>query len=168
MVKGAWLLAACLVAVTPIAGIAATATVQIVDYGTFAFDSPFAKGPTIAAGQTPKNEQEATFQRSDRVPLQLGIRFGVFIIVTTPGTAAGQSLALRKITRFPAPGLKNPETGKTVLSEATAVTVRLGEQQGPFGYVLDHDWELVPGTWKIEFWYGDEKLAEQAFIATKP
>jgi hypothetical protein len=35
------------------------------------------------------------------------------------------------------------------------------------GYGLDQPWELLAGNWIIEFWNGDQKLAEQSFSVTK-
>jgi hypothetical protein len=31
------------------------------------------------------------------------------------------------------------------------------------GYGFDHDWELVPGPWVLELWYGSRKLATHTF-----
>ena len=35
------------------------------------------------------------------------------------------------------------------------------------GYQFGHDWEIVPGTWTIELWDGDRKLASQSFQVVK-
>jgi hypothetical protein len=34
-------------------------------------------------------------------------------------------------------------------------------------YSLRHEWEVVPGNWTIQIWYGDRKLAEQTFTLVK-
>ncbi len=142
-------------------------TVQIVNYGMVQRKPLMLQNSSDATSTSGKGEQEVTFQRTDQVPLESGVRFGVFILASNPKLPNGQTVTLRKVTRFPSPGLTNPETRKTILSEAVPITLRTGEPQGPFGFGLDHDWELIPGTWKVEFWLGDEKLAEQAFVLTK-
>jgi hypothetical protein len=118
MSKLFWLLAICLVAVSPSAGLAADLTLQIVDYGTYHSENQqIIKGPTVASGQRREGGQTVLLQRTDRVPMELGARFGVWVIASIPGAPAGQQVTLRKINRFPAPGLTNPATGKTTLTE---------------------------------------------------
>ena len=168
MLKRPWLLTVFAIVFSTAPAAAGDISVQIVNYGMVQRKPLMLQDNSEASSQSGKGEQEVTFQRTDRVPLEPGVRFGVFIVTTNPRLPNGQTVTLRKVTRFPAPGLTNPETRKTTLSEAAPVTVRTGEPQGPFGFGLDHDWELVPGTWKIEFWLGDEKLAEQAFFLAKP
>jgi hypothetical protein len=34
-------------------------------------------------------------------------------------------------------------------------------------YVLDNDWEVVPGVWIFQVWYQGRKLAEQKFTLVK-
>ena len=36
------------------------------------------------------------------------------------------------------------------------------------GYTLDDDWEVVPGIWTLQVWFGDRMLAEKRFTLTKP
>jgi hypothetical protein len=36
------------------------------------------------------------------------------------------------------------------------------------GYVFEHDWELVPGTWTFELWDGKRRLTSQAFQVVRP
>ena len=35
-------------------------------------------------------------------------------------------------------------------------------------YGFDDAWEVVPGTWVLEFWVGDSKIGEQSFTVVKP
>jgi len=168
MARCLWLIALCAVTVSPVLATAGDVTVQIVNYGMVQTKPLMLQGSAAPSSQPGQGEEEVTFQRTDQVPLRPGARFGVFILASMPNSPPGRMVTLRKVTRFPAPGLTNPETRKTILSEAVPITVRTGEPQGPFGYGLDHDWELRPGTWRIEFWYGDEKVAEQVFLLTTP
>lgn len=103
-------------------------------------------------------------EKTDRVPLKRGTTFGVMVEVLGPQD--GRPRMLRRITRFPAPGLRNPQTGKTRPYSETEVTVRVGDTlHGLFSF--DHAWEMVPGTWSMEYWLGDEKLIEKQFTVTR-
>ena len=94
------------------------------------------------------------------IPMQEGVRFGVqYRLTEVPGETV---VNLRKIMRFPAPGLIPPSTGVRVPSNETVIHCVLG-RVCMTGYQLTDPWEMVPGTWKIEIWSADRKLAEQSF-----
>lgn len=54
---------------------------------------------------------------------------------------------------------------KMVKPDGSASTgSRREKEPGPyFSYILNHDYELVPGEWRFEYWYGGKKLCEQTF-----
>jgi hypothetical protein len=116
---------------------------------------------THAGGRRAIGGKAVLLEATDRVPLKLGISFGVELVLDAPHPV--QSAKVRRITRFPPPGLRDPKTGRNFTShEATIplpVRVRL-----PFTFVFDEAWELVPGDWKFEFWIDDEKAAEKTFF----
>jgi Domain of unknown function (DUF3859) len=74
---------------------------------------------------------------------------------------------IRTLRRFPAVGLRNPNTHRTDALEDYVVTIRIGEESYT-DYALTHQWELVPGSWIFEIWSGDRKLASKTFILTNP
>jgi hypothetical protein len=95
------------------------------------------------------------------VPGRIGVRFGFRYRII----GDGQSVTLRRIVHIPEPGVHNPEKGIILTSEVHADTAI-----GPLeiaGYQFGHDWEIVPGTWTIELWDGDRKLASQSFQVVK-
>jgi hypothetical protein len=95
------------------------------------------------------------------VPGRLGLRFGFrYQIVGT-----GDSVTLKRVTHIPAPGVQNPQKGPILTSEVMAPTA-IGKMEIA-GYQFGHDWEIVPGTWTIELWDGDRKLASQSFKVVK-
>lgn len=54
-------------------------------------------------------------------------------------------------------------------SPATIATIeptRIGTMEIA-GYQFRQDWEIAPGTWTIELWDGDRKLASQSFQVVK-
>lgn len=132
---------------------AAELSVHGVDFGIYRIE-----------GDGPSREARL-LQKTDRIPLQRGITFG--IMVDIHGAKDGRERMLRKITRFPAPGLRNPQTGKTRPYSETLVTVRDGDLLHGL-FTFDHAWEMVPGTWSIEYWLGDEKLIGKQFTVVKP
>lgn len=146
------LLAVLLGVTLPIQAGAADITVRVDEFGIYRIES------------TP-NVRAELLRTTDRIPLVRGTTFGVSISVQ--GANTDREWTLRKITRFPAPGLTNPQTGRTRRYSETLVTVRAGQM--PRGlFTFDHAWEMVPGRWTIEYWLGEEKLAEKRFTVVKP
>lgn len=131
----------------PIRAGAADVTVRIEEFGIYRLE----RSPEVRA---------ELVQATDRIPLKQGITFGVSISVQ--GSGNEREWTLRKITRFPAPGLTNPQTGRTRSYSETLVSFYAGQM--PLGlFTFDHPWEMVPGTWAIEYWLGEEKLTEKRF-----
>ena len=98
------------------------------------------------------------------IPARIGTRFGIrYRVVGSPNRA---SVKMTAIIHFPREGLLNPKTGKRIFRDVTTWTRNMGaETYNGFGF--DEEWELVPGTWTYEIWYGDRKLAEQSFTVVK-
>ena len=71
------------------------------------------------------------------------------------------------VDKFPKQGLHKPGSAETFYREEYVATKTIGRESYT-DYGLDHDWKLVPGTWTIELWYRDRKLAEQSFTVVKP
>ena len=147
-----FLLAASLGAALPVRGLAADISVHGVDFGIFRIEG---KGPERKADLV---------QKTDRIPLKRGTTFGIFVDIHGPDD--GRERTLRKITRFPPPGLKNPQTGKTRAYSETVITVRPGDALHGL-FTFSHAWEMVPGTWSIEYWLGDEKLIGKEFTVSR-
>ena len=104
-------------------------------------------------------------QNTDRVPLTIGTSFGITFVVTSASNAP--NVKLRKIMRFPSPGLKNLQTGKTKSYDEAMMTYVPGQEQKAW-YTLEEPFELVPGVWKFELWDGNQKIGERAFTLSKP
>jgi hypothetical protein len=94
------------------------------------------------------------------IPARIGVHFGFYYTVT--GAPNGATVQVRYVNRFPGPGLKNPATGETTHEEDYNQDVSIGDSNYK-GWTFDHDYELVPGTWTFEIWYGDRKIGEQSF-----
>jgi hypothetical protein len=94
------------------------------------------------------------------VHARLCLSFGVEYIVT--GSPSAAQVAIRMVTRFPAPGLDQPGARERKLQEVYSLQLAIGPVHFR-SYTFDEVWELMPGVWTFEFWHKDRKLAEQTF-----
>jgi hypothetical protein len=99
------------------------------------------------------------------VPAKLGLSFGVDYKIA--GTPDGAKIEARRVMRFPAPGGRPPGAAKPLASNTVAIYPALNTVRYS-GYTLEEPWELLPGTWTIEFWYGERKLGAQDFTIVPP
>jgi hypothetical protein len=96
------------------------------------------------------------------VPARLGSNFGFRYRII----GKGKSVRVKKVTHIPEPGIRNPETGNVSLTSVVFIDRTIGDTNFT-SYSLDHDWEIVPGTWTMELWVDDRKLASQSFEVVK-
>jgi hypothetical protein len=107
-----------------------------------------------------------TFTKSTtQVSAKRGIRFGFRYKIV--GAPSGQIVALKGVTRFPPQGLRNPDKHTTTYREEYPLRVKIGDVALD-GYALTDAWEVVPGRWTFEIWYGSRKLAAKTFTLSKP
>lgn len=99
------------------------------------------------------------------IPAQIGTDFGFRYRIV--GKPQGARVNLKFITLIPAPGIRNPTTGNTTVRGEYSRERTLGEETTRI-YGFDYDWEIVPGSWTLEIWQGDRKLASRAFTVVKP
>ncbi len=134
-------------------------SVEIVEYGIYTSDVTQSQrtGSGLLQSTLTNIRHAAT---TTTIPAQHGIRFGFRFHVT--GSPAGAKVELRKVTLFPAPGLKSPKSAEPLRRNEYTLVKSIGETSYT-GYNFDDPWELVPGTWTVQLWSGDRKLAEQRF-----
>ena len=139
--------------------------VDIVDKGVYVVttgdQTPNASTPTgsIAAVTVAKNVQDTT-----TIHGQLGSEFGLRYVVV--GAPAGADVPLDIVITYPMPGLADPSAAKPILESRFTRVKKIGETDY-LGYGFENDWEIVPGTWTFEIWFGGRKLASQAFTVTR-
>lgn len=92
---------------------------------------------------------------------QLCLTFGLEYQIA--GSPNGAMMPLRMVTRFPPPGLRDPETGDAKLHQEVRILKTIGTRHFR-AYTIHESWEMVPGTWSFEIWHRDQKLVEQAFV----
>ncbi len=99
-------------------------------------------------------------KRTTTVPARLGTNF--YFKYRVAGSPLKEKVDIRKVVRLPAAGMRGPKTGEVFYRYERLITVAIGESRYT-GYTFEDAWEMVPGTWTIELWYQDRKLAEQSF-----
>jgi hypothetical protein len=99
------------------------------------------------------------------IPGALGVRMGfLFAVVGEPN---GATAKIDVVLHFPEPGLTDPATRRTHMSDRNALEVGLNDL-GYQEYQFEDFWEIVPGIWVFEFWHNGRKLGEQRFKVILP
>lgn len=124
-----------------------------------------AASPGTPTGKTNIVAGVTLIQKTTTIPVALGTSFGFrYVVVGQPNDAA---VALRVVSHYPSPGLRDPATGNTYMRSEYSVQKKLGVETYK-GYSFEHAWEQVAGTWTFEVWQGDRKLGAQSFTVVKP
>jgi len=123
------------------------------------------QAPDTASRQRSLLSETRLLVSTTRIEARIGVHFGMRYRVV--GRPADASVRLTSVTHYPAPGLKNPNAGKSLLRGEHPLFATIG-QINYRGYVFERDWELVPGAWIFELWDGNRKLASQTFEVVRP
>jgi hypothetical protein len=135
--------------------------IEIVSHGIYAIDKASGQANASNQGMLANIRIAAT---TNVVPAEQGIDFGIQYKVT--GTPSAAPVKLHEVVIYPAGGAHPP--GKPPLaSVAVDVTVPMGTAVRTDFYAFDEPWELIPGTWIFQVWYGNQKLTEQPFTVVK-
>lgn len=99
------------------------------------------------------------------IPAEPGVMFGVsFRIIGAP---EGDLAQLRKVWRFPEPGLRSPTVADPI-RRLERMESRIIGGEAVATYRFDDNWELAPGVWRLEFWQDDRLLLAQDFTIVAP
>ena len=140
--------------------------VEIVEAGIYrAETSGTEQAPGTATRQRNILSETRLLVPTTQVEAKLGVHFGMrYRVVGTPNLA---TVKLVSVTQYPVPGLRNPKNDKPQTRGEHSLLATIG-QINYRGYVFEHDWEMIAGTWTFELWDGQRKLASQNFTVTKP
>ncbi len=140
--------------------------IEIVETGIYRAETALIEhAPATATGQRNILSDTRLIYSTTSIEAKLGVHFGMrYRVVGRPNQA---TVKLTSVTQYPGAGLKKPgtETLQTRGEHALFATIGAVNYRG---YVFEHDWELVPGTWTFELWDGKRKLASQTFNVVKP
>lgn len=138
--------------------------IEITEYGTYATETEdSAAEPGTASGRVEQVSNIRHVESTTVIPARVGVEFGFrYRIVGKPETKVN----LKNVTRIPAPGIRNPDTGNVTMTSIFFQEHKTGEELYRL-YRLTDPWEIVPGLWIMELWDGDRKLASQTFQVVK-
>jgi hypothetical protein len=104
--------------------------------------------------------------QTNRIPTTIGVIFGFKYSIK--GLTPTNEVVFKKIVKHPP--IQKPDG--TIGTEYTSLKQHKTSPKGTFtgftGYEFDHSYELVPGDWVVELWYGEKKILEQTFQIFNP
>jgi hypothetical protein len=140
--------------------------IEIVETGIYGVETTkLTPSSDTAAGYLGTVDDIKLMKSTTTIPAEQGTNFGVRYKIV--GVPKGAGVEIRLVTKLPTQGLHNPKTGEITFRNDLMVERTIGDVHFR-GYSLRNNWEAVPGVWTFEFWYKDQKLAEQKFNVTMP
>jgi len=158
------LLALCMVRFSSTAQAAQIDRVELTGYGILTNTGHTRIG--VGTGGIPHNITRGDHieTTTNIIPACLGTGFGVrFRIIGAP---TGELADIVAVWRFPKPGLAVPGSAEPVLADQYAERHHIGGQSYQ-SYEFDNRWELVPGTWSLEVWSKNRRLASHDFTVVQ-
>lgn len=140
--------------------------IEIVEYGIYTSEIVgTVHAPSTTSGKYNLVKNVKLVEKTTKIPATKGTKFGLFYIIH--GDIEGEDVKITEVVRFPNPGYRDPKTGKRFLKSEFSSMKTIGSKNFVAGTFAE-DWDLFPGTWLIQLWYKDQKLAEKAFTIFKP
>jgi hypothetical protein len=133
--------------------------IDILEYGLYTADEKECRRDALGVQRCERtNVRHAVTTLT--VPAQHGVQFGTkFRAVGTPN---GATVNVKRVWLFPPAGLNSPASKQPLLRLDRDESVTIGKDDFT-SYIFDDPWELVPGTWTLEYWVGDRKLFSKSF-----
>jgi len=144
----------------------AAPSAEILEFGYYQIESEGQRfeDQNVTSGVSQAGTTVKLVQQTDIIPMTAGQLFGFrFRLKDFVGK---EDVEIREVVTHPRmtrPG-KKPSTG---FESKLALVLRRGELSDYTGYSLNHDYEMVEGEWRFEFWYENKKLFEQKFKVVK-
>jgi hypothetical protein len=155
-----------------VAGVAAAAAqadrvdgADITQFGSYEYKVTNTENVSGTATGTIKSVDYKFVSNTTSIAARRGVGFGFEYRVR--GAPEDAKVLLRSVTIFPAGGVHDPKSGQTFLRNEYIEEKPIGTLLLK-GYSLDEDREVVPGTWTLQVWFGDQMLAEKSFDLTQP
>jgi hypothetical protein len=117
--------------------------------------------PGTAIGKTNLLGNIVKLETTTTVKARLGTSFGIEF--TLSGSPEGAQADVTIVVVLPKAGLLNPVTQKRSFREEWRPSPRPIGGASVVGYLMEMDWEIVPGIWTFEIWSNGRKLGEQPF-----
>ncbi|MCF6313624.1 MAG: DUF3859 domain-containing protein [Verrucomicrobiales bacterium] len=130
-----------------------TESIEILEFGIFA----------VSHENPASFEQPKLISQTAQVPAKIGTAFGFTFKTKGSPPSSYTELTLESVH----PGLNDPDSDQPIYQNELPITVKLGVNDFHY-YILEYDWELVPGQWIFKVKNGDRVLAEKTFTLVKP
>lgn len=135
--------------------------IDVVSFGTFGIETgEITPTPDTPTGEVTAVSAARNLQSTHTIKAHVGLEFGFQYVVV--GSPAGAEVTLDIVHRYPAQGLKTPESAEPVRESRYQRTKVIGETNY-LGYGFEQEWEMEPGSWGFEIWYDGRRLAEETF-----
>jgi hypothetical protein len=142
------------------------ARIEVYEFGTYAAVGPAYRQPPSPQGIKIETHESYVHRETTRtIVAQLGVRFG--FRYKTIGNGRDYVVPLKMVWTFPPPGLIGRDPQKPVRREVVALPA-VSNGSSALIMSLESPSDLVPGTWTIEIWSGNLKLAEEKFEIVMP
>jgi len=139
--------------------------VDVIDAGTYRITAGAGTAePGTPTGEVTAVDKSTLLEATNTLPAKSGTEFGLRYIVV--GKPAAAEVDLDIAITYPAEGLTDPATGRTIHESRYTSTKKIGASEY-LGYGIEHDWEAVPGAWTFEIWHGGKRLAYRTFTLTQ-
>jgi hypothetical protein len=120
---------------------------------------------TSLTGSTTNGKSFRIDEAGKEIPARRGIAFGIaYTLKSFLGTGV---TPIRVVFTYPAPGLRDPKTGRLSLTSEDTSVKKYDVPQLE-SYTFDEDWKLAPGRWLVQVFDRRKKLAECAFTVANP
>jgi hypothetical protein len=103
------------------------------------------------------NSRTEFTKTTERIPLEKGTAFGIAWVIT--GLQEERFVEVLYFVEHPEMTLENGKKS-TLLTEKLKRRVIGGVAGGVDGYVMNHDYELLPGDWKVSIKYQDIEISK--------
>jgi len=140
--------------------------IDIIEYGIYSSEIiGTIYAPLTTSGKYNVVKNVKLIKKTDKIPATKGTKFGLFYRIH--GEPEGDEVYITEIVKFPSPGYRDPKTGKLFRQSEFSGIKKIGTKNFVAG-VFSEDWDLFPGTWAIQLWHNNQKVAEKSFLVYKP
>jgi len=135
---------------------------EITEYGYYKMttDPKRYRNISSTSGFVQEGGKPELVEKTDQVPLELKRLFGFKFRIS--GFESKRSVQLKLVVSHPKITRPNGSTS-TGYSYPLVFDVEEGVIENESGYSIDHEFEMVEGEWKFEYWYNNDKLLSQTF-----
>lgn len=154
-----------LAAVSSAAGAQTIQRIEIAEFGIYhSKTTKVIAAPGTATGTKEQVSDIKLVEQTTTVPARLGVEFGFRYKIIGH---IGSKVKLKMVWLIPQPGIRNPKTGNTIVRDESDWDRTIGSKYFQ-SYSFDNPWEIVTGTWTLEIWDSNRKLASQSFNVVAP